>query len=189
MMRYKFSQTLTRNMVRIIAFHGRKRSGKNSGAKAFPDAKELAFADALKLAAMHLFNLTYEQVYDDKLKEVVDERWGMTPRQILQLLGTEGIRALFGGDHFVKLMKTRVDQAIKEGHHMVIMTDVRFEEEAQFILSQGGEVIEVIRPSLESTDQHASEQPLPRELISTTIVNDGTIEELQQKVLSFVNRI
>jgi hypothetical protein len=34
-----------RKMVKIIGFHGKKHSGKNTSAEALTDAKELAFAD------------------------------------------------------------------------------------------------------------------------------------------------
>lgn len=175
-------------MVRIIAFHGPKLSGKNTGAKALAQGKELAFADALKSAAMHLFNLTYEQCYDERLKEVVDERWGMTPRQILQILGTDCIRKMFGGQHFVKLMRVRIQEAIDQGNETIVITDCRFFEEAEMVLSLGGIVIKIHRPSLVLTDQHASEQPLDDHIVTTTIVNEeGQMDEFLKKVVEAVD--
>ena len=37
---------------------------------------------------MEIFGFTKEQVYGD-LKDVVDSEWGVTPRKVLQIMGTE----------------------------------------------------------------------------------------------------
>lgn len=68
------------------------------------------------------------------------------------------------------------------GVDLLVITDVRFENEAERIVALGGSVWEITRPGTES-DGHASEQRLPEELISIGIANDGTIEELDDKVL------
>lgn len=62
-----------------------------------------------------------------------------------------------------------------------VITDARYPNEAQCVRALGGDVLEIIRPGLES-DGHSSEQPLARELVTHTIVNDGTIEDLAGKV-------
>lgn len=63
------------------------------------------------------------------------------------------------------------------------ITDVRYPNEAERVLDVGGEVWEVIRPGLES-DGHASETPLPRELITTQIDNSGDFAHLARQVSS-----
>jgi hypothetical protein len=68
------------------------------------------------------------------------------------------------------------------------ITDVRYENEAARVKQMGGVVWEIVRPGLES-DGHSSEVPLPRRLIDTVIINDGTIEELDDKVREAVSEL
>jgi dephospho-CoA kinase len=161
-------------------------SGKDTAANAFEDATRLAFADPLKHACVHLFDLSMEQVYDRVKKMEIDPRWGKTSRKILQLVGTDVIRQVFGEDHFVRLMKFRIDRAIREGAKLIIITDCRFPNEAKFIRDIGGTVIGIKREG-GIIDEHASERPLPRHLLDFTVHNNGTIEELHEKVKDIVN--
>lgn len=63
----------------------------------------------------------------------------------------------------------------------VCVTDVRYANEAQRVLDLGGEVWEIQRPGLES-DGHSSETPLPAELVTLTITNDGTLDDLKLRI-------
>lgn len=75
----------------IIGVSGRARHGKDAVAQVLLqefNVKRLAFADHLKWLAMHTWNLSWAQLYGDQ-KEVVDPRWGLTPRFLMQRLGTE----------------------------------------------------------------------------------------------------
>lgn len=67
------------------------------------------------------------------------------------------------------------------------VTDVRYPNEAERIQKCGGTVWEVIRPGLES-DGHASEKPLPRELVDEQIVNDRTHDDLMRTVAATIHR-
>jgi len=60
-------------------------------------------------------------------------------------------------------------------------TDLRYPNEAERVLACGGVVWEVVRPGVES-DGDASEQPLPRDLVTYTINNDGDLADLDVKV-------
>lgn len=50
--------------------------------------KNLAFADNVKDVGRILFNFSDEQLYGSK-KEIIDERWGITPREFMTIFGTE----------------------------------------------------------------------------------------------------
>jgi hypothetical protein len=169
----------------IIAFHGRMESGKDTAAGAFPDATRLAFAEPLKAACMHLFDLSSEQVNDRVLKMQADPRWGTTPRKLLQQVGTDVIREVFGADHFVRLMKIRIDRAIRDGARVIVITDCRFPNEARFVRSIGG-IVTGIKRKGGIVDGHASERPLPRHLLDYTIHNNGTVEDLHERVRDIV---
>lgn len=60
--------------------------------------RSYSFALPLKQVSQILFGLTDEQVWNDKYKEVAIDGWGLTPRRIFQLLGTEGGRLVFRED-------------------------------------------------------------------------------------------
>lgn len=66
------------------------------------------------------------------------------------------------------------------------ITDVRYPNEAERVLALGGETLEIVRPGLAS-DGHSSEVPLPRELISHTIVNDGSPDDLRDKISDYLD--
>jgi hypothetical protein len=85
------------NMPKIIAICGAKRSGKDVLADYLVkkyNYERLAFADPLKLTVKNLFNFDDDQlgIGEDKgtdKKDIIDERWGITPRAALQFFGTE----------------------------------------------------------------------------------------------------
>lgn len=61
------------------------------------------------------------------------------------------------------------------------ITDLRYPNEAERVRALGGVVWEVVRPGTAS-DGHASEQPLPRDLVDLTLQNNGTLDDLADEV-------
>lgn len=128
-------------------------------------------------------------------------------RVFLQRYGTEAHRDVFGDDFWVdallpkgptdetgmfpKWWENFFDPSIWDTHYdslLGIVTDVRFPNEAERIRELDGIVLEVGRPSLKDEgDSHASETPLPRELVDEEIVNDGPLSVFQVEVESFMN--
>ena len=79
-------------LPRIVAICGPKGAGKDALADHLVSVygyEKIKFADVLKDAVGILFGFTREQMDDGDLKEVVDIRWGVTPRKVLQFFGTE----------------------------------------------------------------------------------------------------
>jgi hypothetical protein len=145
-------------MTTYIVFAGRKHSGKSTAAS-WIDSRGyhlLSLADPLKLAVRELFGLEYFQV-NGPGKEVPDPFWGLTPREILQKLGTEGLRALFGDDFHLRRLELEVQ---KERFSHVVVDDCRFPNEAQWFREKGALVIGIHRPALDviPADSHDSEQ-------------------------------
>jgi hypothetical protein len=116
---------------------------------------------------------------------------GLTGRQYLQNVGTEA-RKIFGDDFWVDQVlpnpakhdqsnwQDYVDDDLEDLHpgiDWLLITDLRFENEAQRVLDLGGEVWHVSRVGTDS-DGHASEIPLPKKYISREINNDGTLDDL-----------
>lgn len=108
-------------------------------------------------------------------------------RVIYQTIGTEWGREQQGKDFWLQFLP--IDKPI-------IVSDVRgitsesYEDtnnEALYVKSLGGIVVEVVDPRKGSVvAQHCSEGGIDHELISYTIVNDGTLEDLHRKVMDFI---
>ena len=173
----------------LIGVGGKARSGKSTVAGHLVVSKgfwTLAFAEPLKAGAQAIFGLTPEQT-DGRLKEMVDERWGMTPRQILQLLATEAMRRVFGDDIWVKLLDIRIQRLLSmHPDANIVVSDVRFKSEASAIKSWGGIIIRINRDGAGATGGvigHVSETELDaRTEWDYLIDNNGTIEELYGRV-------
>lgn len=119
------------------------------------------------------------------------ERDQITGRQYLQNIGNEA-RELFGEWFWVDQVTPNSPQALRRVWELppdepallpdaACITDLRYPNEAERVRAIGGVVIEVTRPGTES-DGHASEQPLPRDLVDYTLANDSSIHDLYEKV-------
>lgn len=125
--------------------------------------KKEAFAKPVKDAARVLWLFTDDQLYG-KTKEVVDERWGISPRMAMQFLGTEVGREDFqrlmpqlGNGFWLEHFRRRHQEQIQKhkedpADHTsnVVVCDVRFPNEAAVIRQLGGIVAKVTRPQKET---------------------------------------
>jgi len=140
-----------------------------------------AFAETLKNACGEIFHLNKEQLHGRK-KEMIDSYWGVTPRYILQKVGTECMRNGFADDIWIKSLHRKI---LKNPGNYVI-TDVRFPNEADAVLDWGGKLIRVDRINSGASggiEKHASEVSLDDYTKWNYILkNDGTVEELFQKI-------
>ena len=177
--------------MKLIGITGKARSGKDTLA-AYGWSRysftRIAFADPLKLAAQQMFGLSQEQTWGDRKKEEVIPCWGMSPRQMVQLLGNEAVKPVFGNDVWIK--RWNMAYSSFKDTDDIIVPDVRFDAEASHIRSLGGVIVEVLRgPGLVgSTGDHASERGLST-LPEYTIDNNGTLDELRVKVMSLVEAL
>tara|TARA_B100000902_G_scaffold399700_1_gene471917 strand:- start:4377 stop:4955 length:579 start_codon:yes stop_codon:yes gene_type:complete len=155
----------------IIGLAGRKGSGKSTVAEILNDKfgyRTLSFATPLKEMLMAM-GVTKEEIFNIDLKEKPLERFGgKSPRELLQLLGTEFARNMVCEDVWVKAIEARV-----EPNDMIVLDDVRFPNEAEMIRDKGGKIIKVTRTGQElgMVDTHSSEAGIPLELIDHEIKN------------------
>lgn len=186
--------------MKIIGLCGKKGAGKDTFADTVVENDKrwikTAFAAPLKEAAKIIFQLSEEQVNGTlKDKETVDPRWGKSPRQILQMLGTEGVRQI-DKDTWVKNLKARIESMEREtaftGQPVqgVFITDVRFPNEVEAIKSLGGEVIRVNRESHNTghAEGHASEKHASTLDVNWEIENTGNLTEFRERVLDFFKK-
>lgn len=169
-------------MRKIIGIAGKARSGKDTIANYLWHQygyTRAAFADPLKLAASHIFGLSREQTWDDKLKEVTIPYWGMSPRRMFQLLGTEASKPVFGDDVWVKRMQLTLSGL--RGDDFVI-PDVRFEPEAEMIRKEGGIILHLHRDDAQAVEAHPSENGIKVDDKDYNIDNNGTLQAMFRKV-------
>lgn len=168
----------------IVAFTGKKFSGKDTASRGLPSTFiPLSFADPLREVCRTVFGVTAEQMSDPELKEAPLTTWPYkSPRALMQEVGTDLFRERFPGV-WIEAFKRRV-AAIKKivGHDDVRATDLRFLDEARAVRELGGIIIRVVKPDLESADPHVSETEMDRIVADATVVNSGTVEDLQHQV-------
>jgi hypothetical protein len=133
--------------MRIYGITGKAGSGKDtfyrSVAKRLPNAMRVAFADELKREIANLTGFTVEHI----------EKHKADLRVLLQHWGTNLRRNHCGQDYWIKKLSARpvpVDA-------IVFVTDVRFQNEADWITSRGGQIIRIVKSGHESNDNHISE--------------------------------
>lgn len=164
----------------LIGITGRKGSGKDTLGRILRERhgfRTTAFADPLKDAARIIFGLSHAQVHGEIAdKEAPDPRWdGLTPREILQRLGTEVGRSIHP-ETWIRSAMLRVEA--EPGAWAV--TDVRFANEAAAIQARGGIVVRVDRPGLAEGvgAGHASEAGIEAIPVDLVLVNGGSVEDL-----------
>jgi hypothetical protein len=163
----------------LLGLTGLKGCGKTSAAMELHrnhNFKPVAFADPLKCACRALFSFSEFQMEDRVLKEAVDKRWGFSPRYAMQRLGTELMRELFGQDFWIRALEMKIEEDLRHGENVVV-GDVRFDNEAEWIRKNNGFVIRIKRPcekDEQKTDTHISEAQVQENLIDATVVNDST---------------
>ena len=173
------------NDVRLIGLVGKAGSGKDTLADeiAADGWEKVAFADSLKRMCIDYLGLSHDDAYTQEGKMRMNPHWGMTNRTILQKVGTDAMRNGFDKDVWVKILQIRIRRMLDEGRKVVI-TDCRFDNEAQMVEDMGGLVVEVVRNSqsrnLSSVEQqHASEEPVSRRYVAFTVDNNGEVSRLR----------
>jgi len=163
----------------VIGFAGKAHAGKDIAGKYLVDKyyfKHYYFAKPLKEGCNKMFNLSDEQIRN---KEKVIEPWGRSPRELYQLLGTDVARTI-DPNVWIKNAEMFYKNAIG---FSVVITDVRFANEAKWIRDKGGIVVYINRQQKEiEANSHSSENGLSGNDVDVYIENDGTINDLYEKI-------
>lgn len=118
----------------ILGLMGAAGSGKSTVTAHLVErygAVRYSFADPLKDMVARAFDLSPEQVRGTQAqKEAVDPRYNVSPRWLLQRIGTEGCRATFGESFWTDQTLERIE---KGQATLAVIEDVRFVNEAEAI--------------------------------------------------------
>lgn len=144
--------------------------------------KRLSFADPLRNFVSHTLSMLGHDGMDlvRNSKENKISGLGVTPRQMMQTLGTEWGRACIHPDFWVMIAET--DARSWMGQVDVAFDDVRFPNEAEMIRRLGGELWLVDRPGVVYEGDHASEGALADVLPDAVVHNSGSLEQLREIV-------
>lgn len=159
----------------IIGLMGRRGSGKDTIAKAAQKLDDsvvrLAFGDGVKHEVAEAIG--HSHVYLEEHKEQL--------RPLLQAWGTEYRRNLCDPHHWIKSLAKRLNGVDSES--IVLITDVRFQNEVDFIREQGGVVVRVVRDKEkhEPVDFHSSEMNADQIKPDAQFLNNGPTPEAVTK--------
>lgn len=201
---------------KIIAFAGRKRSGKGMLAKGMreysPNVVIIAVADSLKFLCCKLLNRTYDelnQMKDDgtTFEVKVDDYWVSTIKHETKI-SDNIIRNEIGGRVFTNVREVlqiigtdlirkyspdwHIDKTIEHiksygDDKIVVVEDVRFPNEKRRIEEIGGDVYFIIRPNYWDVSNHPSEKAL-----KYTDFNDNRIiinEYSKEQMIEYFNAL
>jgi len=181
--------------MEIIGLTGAARSGKSTVAEILRQeydgvVEERAFADLIKASGALALGISFTgddvgtqaiRKWADDLKlnhtiqiqnskgQVIHQISG---RQYLQRYGTEAHRNLFGPEFWIDAFDWE-----PPGVDLLVISDVRFENEAEAIQAKGGRIWKIARGV--PANDHVSERPLDPRLLDVEIPNRGSISDLR----------
>lgn len=146
------------------------------------------WAGKLKQIASILTGIPQEKFEDQQFKKTnLGPEWGMTVRDFLQKLGTDGLRTGLHENTWVNALMSDYKPTIVgytslgEGAYSEpnwIITDTRFPNEAKAIKDAGGIVIRVDRPGVKAINDHPSEVGLDNWDFDHKIMNGSDMTSL-----------
>ena len=170
----------------LIGLGGLLRSGKDTFADYLVEKHgyvKIQMSDPLHEAMMTLDPIVYPsgmqtRRYSEWVDAVgyVDAKKQPEVRRLLQVLGTEIGRKMFGENVWVDLAGRKIDELRIAGNPVVI-TGLRYPNEIEMIQSRKGRAIWIDRGEKPTTD-HASENSVHAEDFSFTINNHGSVKDL-----------
>lgn len=149
--------------VTLVGLAGPAGVGKTSIAQSLVDQHLftcLSFASPLKEALAVLTGKPIQLFQDPDLKEQIIPTYGKSPRQLMQLLGTDFARNQIIPDFWLDRMDTSLAACSSS---LRVIDDIRFPNEAALVREHGGHVIHLSRAEVTTTvhSAHVSELPLP----------------------------
>lgn len=165
----------------LIGLTGRARSGKTTAAEYLGGTfmlEHYAFADPLRHGLMAIFNLDASD-FEGERKEQPLAWLPHSPRQLMQSMGTEWARDTIHPDVWVMLAEQNLDYITAALGAVIgfVVSDIRFENEADLIRRRGGTVIHINRRNAEPVNAHVSETGVKANDNDLYVRNDGTVEE------------
>lgn len=166
----------------LIGICGAKRAGKNTLADLlsfYINLDHISFASPLRAFVADVLGVSAAELEAEKETPI---SWldGVTPRQMMQTVGTEWGRTMIHPELWLRSLLRRIPPS------GAVISDVRFENEAKLIKDHGGILIRVVRSGTGTGDGHISETPVPEKYVDYTVSNNGTPDEMVGRVLLYL---
>lgn len=153
-----------------------------------------AFARPIKEAASVLFDLPIE-AFDDRARKdaPLDNLGGRTPRALLQLIGTDWVRETIDARFWIARFERAYARARDRGAAVMVVTDVRFPNEADAIRALCGTIVRVTRvatPTMSSIERAHPSETHARALIGDAVLhNDASVGVLSDNARALLARL
>lgn len=172
-------------LPQVVGFAGYAGCGKDTAADVLNmfGYQRLAFADCLRDVVHEMFDIPYEWMLDRKLKETpMDIPPYKSPREILQYVGTEAMRAFYP-----EIWVSKVKRTIKANPGTkYVITDLRFPNEIEMFFELRDEGISTVtarinRAGVEQKFAHSSESYITNLKVDEVLKNEARNAYLFQK--------
>lgn len=172
--------------IQVLGLSGWARSGKDTVADYLVETEgyvKVSFAQPIKdalLALDPMINIGGTLAHLSQSSSLTwDDLKDLSPdiRPLLQKMGTEVGRNLFGEDFWVEAAISRIPDGSK-----VVFSDVRFPNEAKAINSLGGEIWRIERAGVGPANDHISEHALNDYSFDRVIKNDADLKDLYYQI-------
>lgn len=198
--------------MRLLGVTGLARSGKDHAADYLAKHMNMykyAFAEPLKTMLKSVFG---DHFHEGDRSEICPETC-KSYRVMMQTLGTDLGREMWNPQVWINLVEKKRKEVEDQGKRPdvyraafrgepplgMILSDVRFDSEAEYLQLHGGVILEIVRPEHHSlVDKvkqvvgiagHASEKGIAKHYITHTIVNDGTLVDFDIKLMGLVDEL
>lgn len=182
----------------IICLTGQKTNGKDTAGEIIIELgtaegirfKRLAFADAMKKMVANSFGIYKNEV--EWVNSRKDHAVMMLPMNNREVVDTrpflinfgQSVKKHLGGDFWAHLAFSEIAPWPD-----IVVTDLRFEEEAEYVRNLGGYIIHLYREEDQEDGILAGEQKLPAHLIDFELDNTKDIPHLRQNIQNILNEI
>lgn len=100
-------------------------------------------------------------------------------RGLLRWWGTQYRRELFWDAYWIDMHRVFINGLDSDSNAVIVVPDIRYPNEADYITNNGGVILQVIRPELIADRSHCSDTGMDNYVPFHDVVNSGTLEDLQ----------
>lgn len=189
--------------VKLIGLHGKAGSGKDTVCDfligTYKDMYPESFVGPLKKGLAEIFGIPLEHFEQRDIKEITNPYWDRSPRWLAQYFGTEVLREHIDEYFWIKRLALRLNAdsdthpewGAYDSNDTVVISDVRFQNEYDWVIANQGIIIHLTRDGADGTvgiANHPSEQDINLHNKERTYVceNNGTIIDLKRKIANII---
>lgn len=171
--------------MRLIGIAGKARSGKDAVAnylKVRYGFGVYSFAEPIREATKAILMLSEEFLENNKERQLdwVDTSY----RDFAQRLGTDFVRSMVDQDFWIKRAQHVLDTT---SYDSIVIPDVRFENEVEWVRSVGGAVWHIERLDAQVVKSHVSEDGVTKLEEEVFLRNNGSVKELYDNVKEVID--